>query len=159
MNIEKNHVVRFHYTLSQGGEPPLETSHGREPIAVLVGHGAIIPGLEQALIGRAQGDAFAVEIPAADAYGARRDGLVQRIAKKHLAGQPLVPGQHVVLNTSAGPRPVQVVKVGMSVVDVDMNHPLAGRDLRFEVEIIEVRAASAGEIAHGHVHGAGGHQH
>jgi len=54
---------------------------------------------------------------------------------------------------------VRVVKVGMSVVDVDMNHPLAGRDLRFEVEIIEVRAASAGEIAHGHVHGAGGHPH
>ena len=159
MNIEKDRVVRFHYTVSEQGQAPLETSEGRDPLAILIGHGNIIPGLEKAMEGRAAGDKFDVDVPAAEAYGERRDGMTQRVPKKHFQGQRLEPGMQVVLNTNFGPRAVTIQKVGMSVVDVDLNHPMAGKDLSFSIEIVEVREASAEEIEHGHVHGEGGHQH
>lgn len=109
--------------------------------------------------GREAGESFSVDVPAAEAYGERREGLVQRVPKKHFGAQKLAPGQQVVLNTNFGPRAVTVQKVGMSVVDVDLNHPMAGKDLHFDIEIVEVREADPVEIEHGHVHGDGGHQH
>ncbi len=159
MNIQKDSVVRFHYTVSEQGQEPMETSEGRDPLAILVGHGNIIPGLEKAMEGRTAGEKFEVDVSAAEAYGERRDGLTQRVPKKHFEGQRLQPGMQVVLNTNFGPRAVTIQKVGMSVVDVDLNHPMAGKDLHFAIEVIEVREASAEELEHGHVHGAGGHQH
>ena len=163
MKIEKDRAVRFHYTLfdgvAAGQEEPLETSKEREPLAILAGRGNIIPGLDKALEGREAGDTFSVDVPAAEAYGEKRDGLSQRIPKKHFGAQKLEPGMQVVLNTNFGPRAVTIQKVGMSVVDVDLNHPMAGRDLRFDIEIVDVREASPEEIEHGHVHGEGGHQH
>ena len=160
MKIEKDRVVRFHYTVSEAGQEPLESSkESGQPVAILVGHGNIIPGLEKALDGREAGESFAVDVPAAEAYGERREGLVQRVPKKHFGPQKLAPGQQVVLNTNFGPRAVTVQKVGLSVVDVDLNHPMAGKDLHFDIEIVEVREADPVEIEHGHVHGDGGHQH
>ncbi len=159
MKIEKDRVVRFHYTVSEQGQEALETSKEREPMAILAGRGNIIPGLDQALDGHVAGDSFGVDVAAAEAYGERRDGLSQRVPKKHFGAQKLSPGMQVVLNTNFGPRAVTVQKVGMSVVDVDLNHPMAGKDLHFEIEIVEVREASKEEIEHGHVHGEGGHQH
>jgi len=159
MKIEKDRVVRFHYTVSEVGQEPLETSEGREPLAILIGHGNIIPGLETAMDGREAGDKFEVDVTAADAYGERREGLTQRVPKKHFKGARLEPGMQAVLPTNFGPRAVTIQKVGMSVVDVDLNHPMAGKDLHFAIEIVEVREASAEEIEHGHVHGDGGHHH
>ena len=159
MKIEKDRVVRFHYTVSEVGQEPLESSKEREPIAILIGHGNIIPGLEQAMMDKEAGENFSVDVPAAEAYGERRDGLTQRIPKKHFGNEKLAPGMQVVLQTNFGPRAVTVQKVGHSVVDVDLNHPMAGKDLHFDVEIVEVREAQAEEIEHGHVHGDGGHAH
>lgn len=164
MKIEKDRVVRFHYTLFEGGaaeqgRAALESSEGREPMAILFGHGNIIPGLEKAMDGRDAGERFEVDVVAAEAYGQRHEGFLQRVPKKHFGRQPLAPGLQVMLQTNQGPRLATVQKVGMSVVDVDMNHPMAGKDLRFAIEILEVREASAEELAHGHVHGEGGHQH
>lgn len=159
MKIEKDRVVRFHYTVSEAGQGPLESSKEREPLAILAGHGNIIPGLDKALEGHVAGDSFGVDVAAADAYGERRDGLTQRVPKKHFGAQKLSPGMQVVLNTNFGPRAVTVQKVGMSVVDVDLNHPMAGKDLHFDIEIVDVREASKEELEHGHVHGEGGHQH
>ena len=159
MKIAKDSVVRFHYSVSEPGQESLESSKDREPLAILVGHGNIIPGLEAALQDREAGENFGVDVAASEAYGERRDGLTQRVPKKHFGAQKLEPGQQVVLQTNFGPRAVTIQKVGMSVVDVDLNHPMAGKDLHFEVEIVEVREASAEEVAHGHVHGDGGHQH
>ncbi|WP_313929633.1 peptidylprolyl isomerase [Pseudoxanthomonas sp.] len=159
MKIAKDSVVRFHYTVSEAGQEPIESSKDREPLAILIGHGNIIPGLEKAMQDREAGESFGVDVAAADAYGERRDGLSQRVPKKHFGNQRLVPGQQVVLQTNFGPRAVTIQKVGMSVVDVDLNHPMAGKDLHFDVEIVEVREASAEEIEHGHVHGDGGHHH
>ncbi|WP_394004578.1 peptidylprolyl isomerase [Luteimonas sp. WGS1318] len=159
MKIEKDRVVRFHYSVAEAGQEPVETSRDREPLAILFGHGNIIPGLEKAMDGHEAGDTFKADVTAADAYGERREGMNQRVPKKHFGAQKLAPGQQVVLNTSFGPRAVTIEKVGMSVVDVDLNHPMAGKDLQFDIEIVEVREASKEEIDHGHVHGDGGHQH
>ena len=159
MKIEKDRAVRFHYSVAEQGQESVENSHDREPLAILIGHGNIIPGLEKAMEGREAGDKFSVDVPAAEAYGERRDGLTQRVPKKHFGNQRLVPGQQVVLQTNFGPRAVTIQKVGMSVVDVDLNHPMAGKDLHFDVEIVDVREASPEEIEHGHVHGEGGHHH
>ena len=159
MKIEKDRVVRFHYTVSEPGQEPVESSKESEPLAILFGHGNIIPGLEKAMEGREAGESFSAEVAAADAYGERREDMTQRVPKKHFGKQRLAPGMQVMLNTNFGPRPVTVHKVGMSVVDVDLNHPMAGKDLSFDIEIVEVREADAAEIEHGHVHGDGGHQH
>jgi len=137
MKIEKDRVVRFHYTVAEQGQEPIESSRDRDPLAILIGHGNIIPGLENAMMDKEAGATFEVDVKATDAYGERREGLTQRVPKKHFG-------------TS---------KVGMSVVDVDLNHPMAGKDLHFNVEIVDVREASKEEIEHGHVHGDGGHQH
>lgn len=159
MKIEKDRAVRFHYTVGEVGQPATESSNGGEPLAILIGHGNIIPGLEKAMEGREAGESFSVDVPAAEAYGERRDGLSQRIPKKHFGEQRLMPGMQVVLQTNFGPRAVTIEKVGMSVVDVDLNHPMAGKDLHFDIEIVDVREASAEEVEHGHVHGDGGHHH
>ena len=159
MKIAKDSVVRFHYSVSEPGQESLESSRDREPLAILIGHGNIIPGLEAALQDREAGESFGVDVAASEAYGERRDGLTQRVPKKHFGAQKLEPGQQVVLQTNFGPRAVTIQKVGMSVVDVDLNHPMAGKDLHFEVEIVEVREATTEELQHGHVHGDGGHQH
>ncbi|RZA33066.1 MAG: peptidylprolyl isomerase [Lysobacteraceae bacterium] len=159
MKIAKDSVVRFHYSVAEVGQEALESSKDREPLAILYGHGNIIPGLETAMLDREAGESFGVDVVAADAYGEKRDGLSQRVPKKHFGAQKLEPGMQVVLQTNFGPRAVTIQKVGMSVVDVDLNHPMAGKDLHFDVEIVEVREASAEELAHGHVHGDGGHHH
>ena len=160
MKIEKDRVVRFHYAVAETGQAALENSKDvGEPLAILFGRGHIIPGLESAMEGREAGDSFKADVRAADAYGERRDGLTQRIAKKHFGDQRLLPGMQVVLQTEYGPRAVTIEKVGMSVVDVDLNHPMAGKSLHFDIEVVDVREASAEEIEHGHVHGDGGHHH
>ena len=160
MKIEKDRVVRFHYAVAETGAESVENSKdGGKPLAILFGHGQIIPGLEKAMDGREAGESFKASVPATEAYGERRDGMSQRVPKKHFAGQKLEAGMQVVLQTKFGPRAVTVQKVGMSVVDVDLNHPMAGKDLDFDIEIVEVREASSEELAHGHVHGDGGHQH
>lgn len=159
MKIENNRVVRFHYTVSEPGDEALESSREREPLAVLIGHGGIIPGLEAAMLEHVAGDRFEVTVEPEQAYGERRDGLVQRVPKKHFRQARLVPGQQVVLDTSMGPRAVTVVKVGATVVDVDLNHPMAGKTLQFDIEVVDVREADAAEIEHGHVHADGSHDH
>lgn len=159
MKIEKDRVVRFHYSVAEQGQDALETSEGNEPLAILIGHGNIIPGLENTMLGHEAGDKFGVDVVAMDAYGEKRESLTQRVPKKHFNGQRLEPGMQVTLNTNFGQRAVTIQKVGMSVVDVDLNHPMAGKDLHFEIEIVEVREATAEELEHKHVHGDGGHHH
>jgi FKBP-type peptidyl-prolyl cis-trans isomerase SlyD len=159
MKIEDNSVVRFHYTVSEAGAGELESSRQAEPISILVGHGNIIPGLEEALRGREAGESFQVTVGPEQGYGERRDNMLQRVPRKHFKGAKLVPGQQVVMPTQQGQRAMTIQKVGMSVVDVDLNHPMAGKTLDFDVEILEVRAATESEIQHRHAHAGDGHAH
>ncbi|MBN7799085.1 FKBP-type peptidyl-prolyl cis-trans isomerase [Parahaliea mediterranea] len=160
MNISDNCVATFHYTLrdEQGGE--LESSRGGEPSAYLHGANNIIPGLENALAGHGPGETVEITLPPADAYGLRNAEREQKVPVKHLLFEGrLRPGAVAQLNTSQGRVPVTVLKVGRHSATVDTNHPLAGKTLCFEVEILEVREATGEEIDHGHAHGVGGHQH
>ena len=162
MKVEENKVVSFHYSVSDGGPEAIDSSRERgEPLSALIGGHNIIPGLEAALIGHEPGERFEVEVPPADAYGERRADFTQRVPKKYFQHpEALHPGMTTVLHTKeSGARMVVVLKVGSSVIDVDLNHPLAGKTLTFDVEIVDVRDASAEEIAHGHAHGTGGHSH
>jgi len=161
MKVEENKIVVFHYTVSEGGEK-VESSHDRgEPLAFLVGKGSLIPGLEKALMGREAGERFEVTVEPAEAYGERRADFTQRVPKKYFQdSEHLKPGMLTVLSVrEGGQRQVTVLKVGSSVVDVDLNHPLAGKSLVFDVEIVDVRDATPEEIAHRHAHGAAGHAH
>ena len=159
MKIEDNRVVRFHYTVSAAGEGQIESSREQDPVSALIGHGNLIAGLENAMKEREAGDRFEVTLEPEKAYGPHVEAMVQRVPRKHFKGAKLAPGLRVTLQTDQGPRPMTVKKVGISVVDVDLNHPMAGKTLSFDVEIVEVREASEEEIAHKHAHGDGGHAH
>lgn len=162
VKIEANKVVSFHYSVNDGGAAPVDSSRERgESLTVLIGQGNIIAGLENALLGRAVGDRFEVSVAPGEAYGERRADFSQRVPKKYFQdGDKLRPGMSTVLQTKeSGSRMVVVQKVGSSVIDVDLNHPLAGKTLAFDVEITDIRDATPEEIAHRHVHGTGAHEH
>lgn len=163
MKIEKNTVVQFHYRLrEEGAEKELETSFGEEASAYLHGHGNIIKGLEAAMTGHEAGDTFTAAVTAKEAYGEYKEGQQQRVPIKHLLVKKkakLSVGQVVNIQTDSGQHPATVIKVGKFNVDVDTNHPLSGKTLSFDIEIVDVRAATDDEIEHRHAHGVGGHQH
>ncbi len=162
MQIEKNKVVTMHYGVAGADGTHIEDSRATgQPIEVLVGHGGVIAGIEKALLGRSAGERFTIDVAAAEGYGERQPGNLQRVPKKYFRDAArLKPGMLAALAMKqGGQRMVTVLKVGSSVIDVDLNHPLAGRDLRFDIEILGVRDADETEIAHGHVHAPGGHAH
>jgi FKBP-type peptidyl-prolyl cis-trans isomerase SlyD len=160
MLIADKKVASFHYTLSNEQGEQIESSRERQPMSYLHGARNIIPGLEKALTGKAAGEQFQVTIPPEEAYGERRADQVQRVPAKHFRdARQLKPGRLVSIQTRRGPVQATVVKVGRFNIDVDTNHPLAGQTLTFDVEVVEVRDATAEEIAHGHVHGPGGVSH
>ncbi|TPE46928.1 peptidylprolyl isomerase [Maribrevibacterium harenarium] len=159
MSITKNSVVQFHYTLKEG-ENFIETSAGNDPLAYLHGHGNIVPGLEKAMEGKAAGEEFEVTVPCSEAYGERQEGKTQQVPIKHLQGaKRWKAGMVATVHTDQGMRQVTVVKAGLKHATVDLNHPLAGKDLTFIVQVIDVREATAEELSHGHAHGVGGHHH
>lgn len=171
MQINKDKIVTFSYVLSDEKGEELERSDGNDPTAYLHGHFNIMPGLESAMDGKSAGDAFVTKLTASEAYGKRRDIEPQRVPIKHLhdtghggkaaakAKKKLKVGSLVKVNTEGGAKDARVVKVGKFNVDVDMNHPLAGIDLQFDITVHDVREATAEELTHGHAHGLGGHHH
>ena len=160
MAIEKDKVVSIDYTLTGENGQVLDSSQGREPLAYLHGAGNIIPGLEQALEGKNEGDQLNVSIPPDQAYGTRDERMVQPVPRAAFQGvNDIRPGMQFQANTNAGPRLITVVDVAGDQVTIDANHPLAGATLNFDVTIRNVRDATEQEKSHGHVHGPGGHQH
>jgi len=160
MLVARDTVVTIHYTLKNDAGEVLDSSSGGDPLAYIHGSGNIIVGLEEALEGRAAGDRVAVAIPAVKAYGEHDVTLVQQVPRRAFqSGGDIKAGMRFTAQTEHGPRQVVVTRVAGDMVTVDGNHPLAGQALNFDVEITEVRAASEQELAHGHVHGPGGHDH
>jgi len=161
MNIENDKVVSFTYTLQEANGDLLEASEQGIPMSYLHGHKNILLGLEKEPTGLSEGDQKKIILPPAEAYGFRRDNAEQRIPIKHLLGKPkrLQKGMLVKINGKDGTLNGRVLKVGKFNVDVDMNHPFAGKTLQFDVNINTVRDATTEEINHGHAHGIGGHQH
>lgn len=168
MTIADDCAVAFHYKLCEvtadGSHGPwLEESSGDKPLWYLHGHKNVIPGLESALTGKQQGDKIEITLAPDQAYGERHSNSLQRVPIKHLhltaKQKQLKPGMVVGVQTSQGVRTAVVVKAGRFNVDLDTNHPFAGRTLHYQVEIVEVRKADAQEIAHRHVHAPGAHHH
>jgi FKBP-type peptidyl-prolyl cis-trans isomerase SlyD len=158
--VGDNTVVTFHYTVRETDGSVIESSDGASPAIYMHGHANIVPGLERAMTGKSAGDKLTATVAPEQAYGPRDENAVQRVPLKHLATRgKIVPGQMVAVNTNQGARHARVVKVGHFNVDLDLNHPLAGKTLVFDVEIVDVRAATAEELEHGHAHGPGGHEH
>jgi len=160
MKIAHEKVVSIHYTLTNGEGTVLDSSSGGQPLAYLHGFGNIIPGLENALEGKAAGDKLQVTVDPEQGYGARDERLVQAVPRSAFKGvDELAPGMQFQAQGPQGTRLVVVTQVADDVVTVDANHPLAGQTLHFDVEVSEVRDATSEELEHGHVHGPGGHHH
>ena len=160
MIVDKNKVVSFHYTLKNAAAEQMETSREKDPMSYLHGANNIIVGLEKAMEGHSIEDEFVVTVEPEEGYGIRNEKNVQRVPLKRLNGiGKISAGQVLNLQTNKGQVQVTVLKVGRFNVDVDGNHPLAGEQLTFEVEVMDIRDATEEELEHRHVHGAGGHQH
>jgi FKBP-type peptidyl-prolyl cis-trans isomerase SlyD len=160
MTIGDDSVVSFHYKLRDDTGAFNESSEEGSPVVYMHGRSNIVPGLEKELTGRKSGDKLTATVTPDEGYGQRNENAVQRVPLKHLATRgPISVGQMVVVNTRDGGRQARVLKVGHFNVDLDLNHPLAGRTLTFDIEIVDVRAATEQELAHGHAHGPHGHDH
>jgi FKBP-type peptidyl-prolyl cis-trans isomerase SlyD len=159
MQVQKNSVVTIDYTLTGPDGQVIDTSVGREPLPYLHGAGNLIPGLEKALEGKSAGESVKVTVPPEEAYGVRDEKLVQSAPKSAFQSPNISQGMQFRSDTPAGPRVFTVTKIEGDTVTVDGNHALAGVTLNFDVSIKDVRSATKEEIAHGHVHGPGGHHH
>jgi FKBP-type peptidyl-prolyl cis-trans isomerase SlyD len=160
MQVSAQKVVSIHYTLTNEDGHVLDSSEGHAPLAYIQGEGNIIPGLENALLGKSAGDTLKVTIPPEEGYGLRDDNLIQAVPKEAFHGvEEILPGMQFHTETADGGQLVTVVDVQGDMVILDGNHPMSGETLNFAVEIIEVRDATSEELAHGHVHGPGGHHH
>jgi len=138
-------AISFHYTLTAPDGEVLDSSVGRIPMTFIEGKGQIIPGLESALTALRVGDKKRIEVPAADAYGLRDESLVFEVARDRFPTADVQVGDR--FRTHVSPVPLVVTKVTDSHVTLDANHPLAGMDLTFDVEITGVRPATEEEIA------------
>jgi FKBP-type peptidyl-prolyl cis-trans isomerase SlyD len=151
----------FHYTLQDDAGNVLDSSHGGAPMAYLHGYQNIVPGLESALLGKGAGDNVTAVVPPEDGYGAVSGPGAQAVHRREFPqGMELAVGRQLMAQDPDGqPMPLWITKIQGAQVWVDVNHPLAGKTLHFDVSVIEVRAASNEELAHKHVHGPGGHHH
>ncbi|MSP28068.1 MAG: peptidylprolyl isomerase [Methylococcales bacterium] len=158
MQIADNIAVSIHYTLTNDDGEVLDSSIDDDALVYLHGEGNIISGLEQALNGKVVGDKFKVRLDAEDAYGELVEDRVQVIPRSMFEGiDELEVGMQFQADVSEGPGAVTIIKIDGDNVTIDGNHPLAGQALTFDVEVVDVRAATEEELDHGHVHGEGCH--
>lgn len=158
MSIKQNSVVTMHYTLKDEAGEVIERSPADHPLAYLHGRGNLIPGLERELEGKNAGDRLSVKVPGTEAFGERDERLVKRIPRDAIRGVSDVrAGMRLQAQSEQGTKTMTVTDVAENAVTVDANHPLAGKNLNFEVEITDVREATPEELSHSHAHGPGGH--
>ncbi len=162
MEVSDNKVVTFHYTLKdkETGEVLDSSQQYGQPLSFLVGKGEIISGLEERMKGMKEGEKKTIEVPASEAYGTKDPNLVQKAPREYFQGVQLEKGMPLQAQTPEG----QIINMVVldfddQTVTVDLNHPLAGKDLVFDVEIVSIREATPEEILHGHAHGPEGHSH
>lgn len=160
MQIEKHAVVTLAYTLKDANDRIIDQSDDGS-FCYLHGASNIIPGLENALTGKAAGDELTVSVPPEEGYGVHDAGKTQAVPREMFpVEEEIVAGMQFHAQGPDGHQlVVTVVKVEEDRVTVDGNHPLAGVQLNFDVKVLEVREATGEEITHGHVHGPDGHHH
>ncbi|RPG77712.1 MAG: peptidylprolyl isomerase [Euryarchaeota archaeon TMED248] len=156
-NIENDTIVSVHYTgtLPDSGET-FDSSEGREPLTFIVGHKQMIPGFERELMGAKVGDKVEFTLAPEDAYGMKEDAAIMKIPRSQFAqleeSTKLEVGFQLVAQMPHGPAPFTVTDLDDDTVTADFNHALAGKTLKFNVEVVSIRSATEGESQHGHVH-------
>ncbi len=156
MKIENDKVVTMHFSVTDADKTEIDTTYGDEPLSFIQGSGLLVPGLEDALTGMTIGEKKTVALQAQDAYGERYEQLVQAMPASMFDGMEVAVGMQFRATTDEGEQTVIVVDVAQDSIVVDGNHPLAGIDLTFNVEITDVRDATEEELSHGHIHADGG---
>ncbi|EMI6978817.1 peptidylprolyl isomerase [Pseudomonas aeruginosa] len=161
MQIAANKAVSIDYTLTNDAGDVIDSSAGGAPLVYLHGAGNIIVGLEKALEGKNVGDELSVAIEPEDAYGEYSAELVATLTREMFEGvDELEVGKQFHASAPDGGMQIVTIRdIDGDDVTVDGNHPLAGQRLNFKVKVVDVREANAEEIAHGHIHGEGGHHH
>jgi FKBP-type peptidyl-prolyl cis-trans isomerase SlyD len=149
-------VISFHYTLTDPEGKTLDSSAGHDPLMYMEGSGQIIPGLEERMKDLKVGDKKKIQVPAVEAYGEREQKYIVAVPLDKLPGDVKVGDQFGLGGDPEG-HPFSVIDVNSTHATMDANHPLAGVDLTFDVEVVEIREATAEEMSHGHAHGPGGH--
>lgn len=152
MLVAKNKVVSFLYTVTDDNGKVLDKTEKGNPFSYLHGAGQIIPGLEKEMEGKNINDHFSVHVNANDAYGSYDNSLVMKLDRSYFGSEHLEKGLQLQIQSQDGIHIVTVVDFTDNEVTIDANHPLAGINLNFDIEIKDVRDASEEEIAHGHAH-------
>ena len=150
MEVKELSGVGMDYILKNSEGELLDTSEGKQPLYYIHGTGSIIPGLENALVGKAKGDKVSVTIAPEEGYGEKRDDLMQKLDKAQFDIEPEA-GMQFQADTGQGPTVITIVEVDETTVTVDGNHPLAGVTLNFDVDLLEVREATKEELDQGRV--------
>jgi len=160
MKIADGTVVTLDYRLHLGDDVTVDASVPGEPLLYIQGEGSVVPGLERALAGLEAGASRKVVVPPEDGYGEHDPRGLQEVQREAFGPTPPDVGDELVARGPQGETvPFVVREIRAETVLVDLNHPLAGKTLHFDVTVVAVRAATAEELAHGHVHGEGGHHH
>jgi FKBP-type peptidyl-prolyl cis-trans isomerase SlyD len=159
MQIGKNKVVSIHYTLRDNEGQILDSSEGGAPLTYIQGIGNLIPGMEEGLEGHSTGEKVNIKVSPEKGYGVRNEELIQQVPRTAFGDQDVKPGMQFQAQSSQGAQVVTVTDIGLDAITIDGNHPLAGVELNFAVEVVNIRAATEEELEHGHVHGPEGHHH
>src|SRR5512143_1944909 len=161
MKIVKGSVVAIDYSLHLGDGKVIDASAPDDPLTYLHGEGQIVPGLERALEGLAAGEARQVVVTPEDGYGPSDPEALQEVPRTAFpAGiRPEIGMELVAQGPGGEPVPFVIRDVKLESVVIDMNHPLAGRTLHFDVTVRDIRDATPEELEHGHAHGPEGHHH
>jgi len=161
MPIEANKVVTMNFTLTDDTGNILDSTEQGGPFSYIVGKGMVLPKLEEAVSIMMIGTKKQLKLVAKDGYGEYNEDAVQAVGKENFPEDFILEAgmEYMASNPDGVQMPFIITNVEDETVTVDFNHPLAGKNLHFDLELIDVRDATAEELAHGHVHGAGGHQH
>jgi FKBP-type peptidyl-prolyl cis-trans isomerase SlyD len=154
-----NQVVTFDYVLTAKAGQVIDASAKGKPLIFISGLGQIIPGLETVLLAMEPGQKKTVTIEAKEAYGVYDEKLIYKVERSKLPNQEINVGDMFEVGEGEQFTPVTITAINGNEITLDGNHPLAGEDLTFAVEIVAIRPATKEELAHGHVHGAGGCHH
>ncbi len=152
-NVVDDVIVTLEYTLTVDGEV-VDSSEGEGPIQFIQGKGQVVEGLEQALYGMHVGERKELVVPPAGGYGEPDSNAIADIPKSEFPDEiPLQPGIELQLTNQEGDElEAFIVSVGKDTVRLDFNHPLAGKELHFAVQVSGLRHATPEELDHGHVH-------
>lgn len=158
MSLTKNKVASVAYTLTVD-DKVIDQADKASPMTFIHGVGGMIPGFEKALEGKTVGESFSISVEPSEAYGIRNEDLTQDVSRamfENIPDDQLIAGAQFQAQTDAGVEVITIAGVEGDLVKIDANHPLADKTLHFEVEMLDIRDATEEELAHGHVHAAGG---